>query len=56
MRFKITKSGAQFYFEIQAAGNYETLCTSEMYNTETAARSAVDLIQKGAAGAKVVGP
>ena len=57
MRFKISKSrNSQYYFEIQAAGNYETLATSETYTTESAARNAIRLIQGGAPGAPVVGP
>lgn len=57
MRFKINRSrDLQFYFEIQAAGNYETLATSETYRTETAARQAIALIKSGASGGTIVGP
>jgi uncharacterized protein YegP (UPF0339 family) len=54
MRFRITKSrDGQFYFEIQSAGNYETLATSERYTTKAACQHAIDLIQKGAASATI---
>jgi len=54
MRFRITKSrDGQFYFEIQSAGNYETLATSERYTTKAACQHAIDLIQRGAASATV---
>ena len=57
MRFKIGKaSNGQYYFEIQAAGNFETLATSETYVTgdKDDVRRAISLIQAGAAGADVV--
>lgn len=43
-----------YYFEIQAAGNYETLATSETYVSKADAQHAIDLIKSGAAGATVV--
>jgi len=43
-----------FYFEIQAAGNYETLATSETYVEKADAQHAIDLIMNGAGGATVV--
>ena len=54
MRFKINKSrDGQFYFEIQAVGNYETLATSERYTTKSACQHAIDLIKQGAGSATV---
>jgi uncharacterized protein YegP (UPF0339 family) len=57
MRFKISKStDGQYYFEIQAAGNYETLATSETYKRpdKKDVRKAIDLIRAGVADAEVV--
>lgn len=57
MRFKISKSkDGQYYFEIQAAGNYETLATSETYKRpdKRDVLKAIDLIVAGAADAEVV--
>ena len=54
MRFRITKSrDGQFYFEIQSAGNYETLATSERYTTKAACLQAIDLILAGVKSAVV---
>jgi len=47
MRFKLQRSKSTtqpFYFEIQAAGNYETLATSETYVSKSDAQHAIDLI------------
>ena len=57
MRFKLQRSNdpqQPFYFEIQAAGNYETLATSETYVEKADAQHAIDLIRNGAGGATVV--
>ena len=57
MRFKLqrgTSATQPFYFEIQAAGNYETLATSETYVSKSDAQHAIDLIKAGAGGATVV--
>ena len=57
MRFKLQRSqdpNQPYYFEIQAAGNYETLATSETYGAKADAMRAIDLIKAGAAGATVV--
>lgn len=57
MRFKISKaSDGQYYFEIQAGGNYETLATSETYKRRDKrdVRAAIDQIKREAAGADVV--
>lgn len=57
MRFKLQRSKSTtqgFYFEIQAAGNYETLATSETYVAKSDALHAINLIKAGAAGATVV--
>lgn len=35
-----------FYFEIQADGNYETLCTSEIYNDRRDALLAIDAFRR----------
>lgn len=57
VRFKLQRSNdpkQPYYFEIQAAGNYETLATSETYVSKADAQHAIDLIKSGAAGATVV--
>lgn len=57
MRFKISKSrDGQYYFEIQAAGNFATLATSETYKRadKRDVLRAIELIAGGAAGAQVV--
>lgn len=57
MQFKISKStDGQYYFEIQAAGNYETLATSETYKRpdKRDIHKAIDLIKEGAADADIV--
>ena len=57
MRFKISKSvDGQYYFEIQADGNHETLATSETYKREDKrdVLKAIELIQGGAGAAEVV--
>jgi uncharacterized protein YegP (UPF0339 family) len=55
MRFKISQArDGQYYFEIQAAGNYETLATSEMYRQKSDAEHAINLIKQGAATAPTV--
>lgn len=57
MRFTINPSqDGQYYFEIQAAGNYETLATSETYKRRDKkdVLKAIDLIRQGAANAEVV--
>ncbi len=56
MRFKLQRSKdakQPYYFEIQAAGNYETLATSETYVSKADAQHAIDLIMAGAATATV---
>ncbi len=57
MRFKLQRSNdpkQPCYFEILAAGNYETLATSETYVSKADAQHAIDLIKSGAAGATAV--
>jgi uncharacterized protein YegP (UPF0339 family) len=55
MRFSISNAdNGQVYFEIQAAGNFETLATSETYRSKRDALAAIDEIQRGAGGADVV--
>jgi len=57
MRFKISKSvDGQYYFEIQADGNHETLATSETYKRKDKrdVLKAIELIQGGAGKAEVV--
>jgi uncharacterized protein YegP (UPF0339 family) len=55
MRFKLTTaSNGQTYFEIQAAGNFATLATSETYKSKADALAAIDLIKSGAASASIV--
>lgn len=57
MRFKISKSSdGQYYFEIQAGGNYETLATSETYKhpNKRDVHKAIEQIQREAGGADVV--
>ena len=54
MRFRISRnSRGEYYFEIQAAGNYETLATSEGYSSKAACERAIDLIKTQAASATV---
>ncbi|TFV92605.1 DUF1508 domain-containing protein [Blastococcus sp. CT_GayMR20] len=57
MRFKISEStDGQYYFEIQAGGNYETLATSETYkrSDKRDVQAAIDQIRREAGGADVV--
>lgn len=57
MRFKLQRSmdsEQPYYFEIQAAGNYETLATSETYKSKADAQRTIDLIKREAAAASVV--
>jgi uncharacterized protein YegP (UPF0339 family) len=57
VRFKISKaSDGQYYFEIQAAGNHETLATSETYTRRDKANvlKAIELIRQGVSGAQIV--
>ena len=54
MRFKIKQSQqGQWYFVIEAAGNYETLATSEMYQSRSACEHAIELIRQQASAATV---
>jgi uncharacterized protein YegP (UPF0339 family) len=54
MRFKMKQSQqGLWYFVIEAAGNYETLATSEMYESRRACQHAIELIRTGAASATV---
>ena len=56
MRFKISKStDGQYYFEIRAGGNYETLATSETYKRRDKrdVLAAIDQIKREVAGADV---
>jgi uncharacterized protein YegP (UPF0339 family) len=56
MRFKLQRQqkGQGYYFEIQSSGNFQTLCTSEIYEDIRTARKAVDLIMREAGTAEVV--
>lgn len=57
MKFKISKSSdGQYYFEIQAAGNHETLATSETYKRrdKSDVLKAIELIRQGVPSAEVV--
>lgn len=57
MRFKINPStDGQYYFEIQAGGNYATLATSETYKNPSKqdVLAAIELIRQGAADAEIV--
>ena len=54
MRFRISRNRrGEFYFEIQSAGNYETLAMSEGYKSKADCERAIRLIQQGAAGATI---
>ena len=54
MRFRISRnSRGEFYFEIQAAGNYETLATSEGYRSKSDCERAIALIKSQVATATV---
>lgn len=57
MKFKISKaSDGQYYFEIQADGNHETLATSETYRRRNKADvlKAIELIRQGVSDAQIV--
>jgi uncharacterized protein YegP (UPF0339 family) len=54
VRLVIQRSGDQYYFEIQSAGNYETLATSERYRSKADCQRGVELIRTQAAAAEVV--
>jgi len=56
MRIKLQRSmdsEQPYYFEIQAAGNSETLATSETYSSKADAQRAIDLIKSEVAAAQV---
>jgi uncharacterized protein YegP (UPF0339 family) len=54
MRFRISRNrSGEYYFEIQAAGNYETLATSEGYRSKADCERAIALIRTQAASATV---
>ncbi len=54
MRFKMKQNQqGQWWFVVEAAGNYETLATSEMYQSREACEHAMELIRQGAASATV---
>jgi uncharacterized protein YegP (UPF0339 family) len=54
MRFKIKRSqNNQWFFVIESAGNYETLATSEMYESRQACQHAINVIKKEAASAAI---
>jgi uncharacterized protein YegP (UPF0339 family) len=54
VRFKIKQShDNQWFFVIEAAGNYETLATSEMYESRGACEHAIDVIRQQAGSATV---
>ncbi|SFK60138.1 YegP family protein [Amycolatopsis sacchari] len=44
MKFKISPSGAQWYFRIFVTGNSHVLATSELYHNKADARHAAQLI------------
>lgn len=45
MYFKISKSANdQYYFEVVASGNNQTLCTSETYEDKTDVENAIKII------------
>ena len=52
MRFKIRRSGVEYYFRI-VASNGQTLCHSENYVNKSDCRRAIMIIQGGAASAPV---
>ena len=55
MRFSITKAdNGEVYFEIQAAGNFETLAMSETYRDKRDAIAAIEEIRRDAGGADIV--
>ena len=54
MRFKMKRNDqGQWWFVVESAGNYETLATSEMYQSRQACEHAMELIRQGAATATV---
>jgi uncharacterized protein YegP (UPF0339 family) len=54
MRIVVQRSGEQYYFEIQGAGNFEMLATSERYRSIADCQRAVEMIRTQAVGAQVV--
>ena len=54
MRFRISRnSRGEYYFEIQAGGNWETLATSEGYRSKADCERAIDMIKAQAAAATI---
>lgn len=48
-RFTIRKSiSNQYYFRLEATGNYETLLVSEMYNTKSACEAGISSVKANA--------
>jgi uncharacterized protein YegP (UPF0339 family) len=47
-RFVLKRSGAQFYFVLQASGNHETLITSERYVSKQGAENGIDSVKTNA--------
>lgn len=47
-RFVIKKSGTQFYFILQAAGNFATLITSERYVAKSGAQNGIESVKTNA--------
>ena len=44
-RFVIRRSGSQYYFILQAEGNYETLLTSERYTQKSSAEGGITSVK-----------
>jgi uncharacterized protein YegP (UPF0339 family) len=47
-RFVLRRSGAQYYFVLQASGNYQTLLTSERYTAKASAQVGIISVQANA--------
>jgi uncharacterized protein YegP (UPF0339 family) len=54
MRFKLKQDRrGEWFFVIESGGNFETLATSEMYQSRAACEHAIELIKQHAASATV---
>lgn len=55
MYFKINKSKktGRYWWVAKSSGNNETLCSSELLNTKAACKSAITIMQSGAANAPI---
>lgn len=52
-KFVLKKATSGKYHFVLKAGNGETIATSELYNSKSAAKNGIESVQKNAPGAKV---